>query len=80
MTKRCTYVYPDGFRCRAVPLSGSWLCLYHDPEYSSSLRGAHVWIFPDNDEESRRQAEHVAKTLSGKAKSVKVMGLRSEGE
>jgi len=45
------------------------------------LRGAHVVIIPDSDdEESRRQAEHVAKTLSGKAKSVKVMGLRSEGE
>ncbi len=46
-------------------------------EYGESLRGAHVVIIPDNDEVGRRHAEAVAKSLGGKAASVKVVELPS---
>jgi hypothetical protein len=72
---QCAYVYPDGLRCQAAPLAGRELCLYHDPEYSESLRGAHVVIFPTNDKLGRKHAEHVAKSLWGKAKSIKLIEL-----
>jgi hypothetical protein len=47
----------------------------HDPEYSESLRGAHVVISPTNDKLGRKHAEHVAKSLWGKAKSIKLIEL-----
>jgi len=72
---QCAYVYPDGLRCQAAPLAGRELCLYHDPECSESLRGAHVVIFPTNDKLGRKHAEHVAKSLWGKAKSIKLIEL-----
>jgi predicted nuclease with TOPRIM domain len=39
------------------------------------LRGAHVVIFPTNDKLGRKHAEHVAKSLWGKAKSIKLIEL-----
>jgi len=27
--EQCTCVYPDGFRCQVVPLTGREMCLYH---------------------------------------------------
>ncbi len=47
------------------------------PEFSEILRGAHVVIIPDRDEVGRRHAEAVAKSLGGKAASVKVVELPS---
>lgn len=43
--------------------------------YSDHLSGASVVILPDNDEPGRRHAEEVARSLHGKATSVKVLEL-----
>jgi hypothetical protein len=43
--------------------------------YSDTLAGAEVIILPDNDEPGQDHAEKVARSLSGKAKSVKVLNL-----
>ncbi len=43
--------------------------------YSDSLAGRHVVIIPDNDEAGRVHADHIAKSLDGKAASVKVLTL-----
>jgi putative DNA primase/helicase len=43
--------------------------------YSDYLSGASVVILPDNDEPGRRHAEEVARSLHGKATSVKVLEL-----
>jgi hypothetical protein len=43
--------------------------------YSEVLRGADVVILPDNDDDGRDHAEMVARSLSGLAKSVKVVTL-----
>jgi DNA-binding transcriptional ArsR family regulator len=44
-------------------------------EYSETLKGAHVVIIPDNDEPGRRHAESVARSLWGKARSIKIVEL-----
>ena len=44
-------------------------------EYSDSLRGKDVVILPDNDEPGRKHASQIARSLSGKARSVKVVEL-----
>lgn len=44
-------------------------------EYSETLRGSHVVIIPDRDEPGRKHAEAVAKSLFGKAESVKIVEL-----
>lgn len=49
-------------------------CKWRD-EYSEALRGAQVVIIPDRDEPGRRHAEAVAKSLCGKAASVRVIEL-----
>lgn len=52
-------------------------------EYNASLVGHNVVIVPDNDDAGRRHAEQVAKSLSGVAKSVKVVelsGLPTKGD
>lgn len=41
--------------------------------YSNSLQGANVVILADNDDAGRKHAQQVAKSLSGKAKSIKVI-------
>jgi hypothetical protein len=43
--------------------------------YSESLRGRHVIIIPDNDQPGRDHAQRVARSLRGKAASVKVVEL-----
>jgi len=40
--RQCAYVSPDGFRCKAVPLSGKELCFFHDPESAELRRRAGV--------------------------------------
>src|SRR5262249_46390852 len=45
------------------------------PEYSDSLGGCHVVIPPDNDEPGRNHAKTVARSLHGKAASVKILEL-----
>jgi putative DNA primase/helicase len=45
------------------------------PAYSEMLAGKRVTILPDNDEQGRRHAEAVARSLYGKAASVKVLSL-----
>lgn len=43
--------------------------------YSDHLRDRHVVILPDNDQAGRDHAEQVARSLQGKAASVRVVGL-----
>ncbi len=43
--------------------------------YSEHLRGTKVVILPDNDEPGRKHAQQVAKSLHGKAKSIKILEL-----
>jgi hypothetical protein len=50
--------------------AGKWL-----PEYSDVLRGRRVGIVPDNDMPGRKHAEQVARSLHGKAASVKLLEL-----
>ncbi len=45
------------------------------PEFADSLIGANVVIIPDNDDAGRIHAAKVAKSLKGKAKSIKVVEL-----
>ncbi len=45
------------------------------PNYSETLRGATVFIIPDNDNSGREHAELVASELSGIAKRVRVIEL-----
>jgi len=52
-------------------------------EYTATLKGWHVVILPDQDEEGRKHAEKVAGALYGKAASVKVVvlpGLPEKGD
>lgn len=44
-------------------------------EYSELLRGRDVVILPDNDEPGRRHGQHVARSLQGLARSIKVVNL-----
>ncbi len=44
-------------------------------DYSDWLKGANVVILPDNDEPGKKHAQQVAKSLYGKAASVKVLEL-----
>jgi len=48
-------------------------------EYSETLRGAHVVILPDKDDVGRKHGEAVARSLWGKAKSIKIVELDGEG-
>jgi putative DNA primase/helicase len=48
-------------------------------DYSETLKGAHVVILPDKDEPGRKHAESVAKSLWGKASSIKVVELPGDG-
>jgi hypothetical protein len=43
--------------------------------YSEDLRGRDVVIFPDNDDPGRQHAEQVARSLYGKARSIRVVAL-----
>jgi len=47
-------------------------------DYSETLKGAHVAIIPDNDEPGRKHAESVARSLWGKASSIKVVELSGD--
>ncbi|PLS83846.1 MAG: hypothetical protein CYG60_21085 [Actinobacteria bacterium] len=49
------------------------------PEYSEHLRGRNVVILPDNDEAGREHGESVARSVYGKAASVKVLDLPGVG-
>jgi hypothetical protein len=31
LDRRCTYLHPDGVRCGAPAVAGSFLCFWHDP-------------------------------------------------
>jgi hypothetical protein len=48
-------------------------------DYSQALKGAHVVILPDKDEAGRKHADQVAKSLWGKARTIKVVELPGEG-
>jgi len=52
-------------------------------EYAEALQGRDVVILPDNDEPGRKHAQQVARSLHGKARSVKVVelpGLPEKGD
>lgn len=50
--------------------AGNWL-----DSYSDTLKSADVVILPDNDEAGRKHAEAVARSLQGKASSIRVIAL-----
>ena len=53
------------------------------PEYSESLQGTPVVIFPDNDQPGREHAQAVARDLHGKASEIRVLelpGLPNKGD
>jgi hypothetical protein len=63
--------------CNAMG-AGKWR-----PEYSDHLAGRPVVILPDNDQPGRDHAQQVARSLQGKAASVKVLelpGLPEKGD
>jgi 5S rRNA maturation endonuclease (ribonuclease M5) len=47
-------------------------------DYSETLKGAHVVILPDKDDAGRKHAESVAKSLWGKARTIKVVELSGD--
>jgi 5S rRNA maturation endonuclease (ribonuclease M5)/DNA-binding transcriptional ArsR family regulator len=47
-------------------------------DYSETLKGAHVVIIPDRDEPGRKHADQVARSLWGKASSIKVVELSGD--
>jgi Protein of unknown function (DUF3987) len=52
-------------------------------DYSQSLKGRHCLIIPDNDKAGRDHAQQVARSLQGKAASVKIVelpGLPQKGD
>ena len=52
-------------------------------EFAPFFKGADVVVLPDNDEPGRKHAEHVASTLHGTAKTVRVVtlpGLAEKGD
>lgn len=72
----------DANRLRSIGLiattnsggAGKW----HD-DYSQILAGRDVIIIPDNDEPGRQHAEAVARSLAGKATSIRVLSLPGLG-
>ena len=50
--------------------AGKWLA-----EYAEYLRGAHAVVIPDNDKAGRHHVAEVARSLHGKARSVRVVEL-----
>lgn len=50
--------------------AGKW-----EPRFTDYLIGASVVILPDNDEPGRKHVDQVARSLQGKAKSIKVVEL-----
>ena len=82
MLKAETVYIPEGekdaeriraHRCAATTNphgAGNWR-----DEYSETLAGKDVVIFPDNDESGRKHAEQVARSLYGKARSIKIVEL-----
>ena len=62
---------PVPFEPTTSPMgAGKWL-----KAYARDLAGAVVWVLPDRDEAGRKHAEHVAASLRGVAKAVKVVDL-----
>lgn len=53
--------------------AGKWL-----EGYTETLVGKEIIIIPDNDEPGRKHAELVSKSLSGKAKSIKIVNVPVE--
>ena len=69
--KDCNNVAALGLDAITNPMgAGEWR-----PDYSEHLRGTEVVILPDNDEAGRDHTEQVARSLLGKAKSIKVLAL-----
>jgi len=63
-----------GFTVTTNPMgAGKWQD-YH----SDYLKGATVYIIPDNDKTGKEHVEKVAKSLKGKAKSIKMIDLTKE--
>jgi 5S rRNA maturation endonuclease (ribonuclease M5)/DNA-binding transcriptional ArsR family regulator len=48
-------------------------------DYSQTIKGAHVVILPDKDDAGRKHADQVARSLWGKASSIKVVELPGDG-
>lgn len=38
MMARCTFIKPEGVRCKGVPVGGSTLCAAHHPDYRERRR------------------------------------------
>lgn len=52
--------------------AGKW----NKPQYAEALRGADVYILPDNDEPGWNHAKDVGRSLDGVAKSCRILDLR----
>jgi predicted P-loop ATPase len=60
-----------GFVATCNPMgAGKWLL-----EYSGQLAGKHVVLFPDNDEAGRAHVLKIARSLAGKAASVRITSV-----
>ena len=69
--KDCEHLALNGLVATTNPMgAGKWRDHYSDP-----LRGRHVVIVPDNDDEGHKHAQTVARSLYGKAASVRVVEL-----
>ena len=69
--KDCDNLRQLGLVATTSPMgAGKWRSYY-----SNSLQGADVVIIPDNDQPGEEHAEAVARSLKGKAKSIKILRL-----
>lgn len=69
--KDCDNLAALGLTATTAPMgAGKWR-----PSYSEALVGADVVILPDNDRPGKDHAEQVARSLHGKARSVRVLDL-----
>jgi putative DNA primase/helicase len=69
--KDCINMGKLGLTATTSPMgAGKWR-----DHYSDFLTGAHVVILPDNDKTGKEHAERAAKSLSGKAASIKIVEL-----
>ena len=74
--KDCDSLWKLGLVATTNPFgAGKW-----KPEYSEMLSGAKAIIVPDNDDEGRKHASIVIKSLEGKAKSLAVVEIPQDAK
>lgn len=73
--KDCDTLYLHGFiaTTQAGGASAKWL-----PQYTETLKGAHIAIIPDKDEAGQQRALRLAKTLFGWVEGIRVLYLNAQ--